>query len=91
MVTLEDAKNYLRIDTDADDSLIETMLNSAIQLCRDISRCEEDIFENEDISRVAVLYTLGYLYEHREDADHHDLQLTLRSLLFGLREGVNMF
>ena len=23
--------------------------------------------------RVAILYTLGYLFEHREDADHHKL------------------
>jgi hypothetical protein len=38
--------------------------------------------------RVAILYALGYLFEHREDADHHDLTLTLRSLLFSLREGV---
>ena len=38
--------------------------------------------------RVAVLYALGYLFEHREEADHHDLTLTLRSLLFGIREGV---
>lgn len=41
-----------------------------------------------EIVRVAVLYALGYLYEHREDADHHALTLTLRSLLFSLREGV---
>lgn len=40
------------------------------------------------VLRVAVLYALGYLFEHREDADHHDLTLTLRSLLFGIREGV---
>ena len=38
--------------------------------------------------RVAVLYALGYLYEHREEADHHALTLTLRSLLFGIRERV---
>ena len=38
--------------------------------------------------RVAILYTLGYLFEHREDADHHKLALTLRSLLFAIREGV---
>ena len=38
--------------------------------------------------KVAILYALGYLFEHREDADHHDLALTLRSLLFGIREGV---
>ena len=37
--------------------------------------------------RVAVYYTLGYLYEHREEADHHGLLLTLRSLLFAIREG----
>ena len=38
--------------------------------------------------RVAILYALGYLFEHREEADHHALTLTLRSLLFSIREGV---
>ena len=41
-----------------------------------------------EMMRVAVLYALGYLYEHREEADHHALTLTLRSLLFGIRGGV---
>ena len=40
------------------------------------------------LMRCAILYALGYLYEHREDADHHDLVMTLRNLLFSLREGV---
>ena len=30
--------------------------------------------------------TVAYLYEHREEADHSALNLTLRSLLFGIRE-----
>lgn len=38
--------------------------------------------------RVAILYALGYLYEHRDEADHHQLMLTLRSILFAVREGV---
>jgi hypothetical protein len=38
--------------------------------------------------RVAILYALGYLFEHREEADHHTLVLTLRSILFAVREGV---
>ena len=38
--------------------------------------------------KTAILYALGYLFEHREDADHHELTLTLRSLLFAIREGV---
>ena len=38
--------------------------------------------------RVAILYVAGYLFEHREEADHHALLLTLRSMLFAIREGV---
>ena len=30
----------------------------------------------------------GYLYEHRDEADHKQLMLTLRSILFAVREGV---
>ena len=37
--------------------------------------------------RVAILYALGYLYEHRDEADHHQLMLTLRSILFAVRRG----
>lgn len=37
--------------------------------------------------RVAILYALGYLYEHRDEADHKQLMLTLRSILFAVREG----
>ena len=55
---------------------------------------ETDLYTAEELEcvrsvmRVAVLYALGYLYEHREEADHHALTLTLRSLLFSIREGV---
>ena len=35
--------------------------------------------------RVAILYALGYLYEHRDEADHKQLMLTLRSILFAAR------
>lgn len=38
--------------------------------------------------RVAILYALGYLYEHREEADHHALMLTLRAIMSAVRERV---
>ena len=41
-----------------------------------------------EIMKVAILYTVGYLFEHREKADYTELTLTLRSLLFAIREGV---
>lgn len=88
MVSLEEARNYLRVDNDEDDGLIQTLLNTATRLCTDVSRCSDEEFESSDLSRTAVLFALGYLYEHREEADHHDLTLTLRSLLFAMREGV---
>ena len=32
---------------------------------------EEELECIRNVMRVAVLYALGYLYEHREEADHH--------------------
>ena len=101
LVSLEDAKGYLRVDTADEDALIGILLSSAGRLCADVARFTDEQWEavnsdTEDASltpvretmKVAILYALGYLFEHREEADHHDLTLTLRSLLFGIREGV---
>ena len=48
---------------------------------------KEELAAVRETMKVAVLYTLGYLFEHREEADHHELTLTLRSILFAVREG----
>ena len=107
LITLEDAKGYLRVDTSDEDALIGSLLLAAGNLCRDVARLTDEQWEDIDSDkccsknysrdrmtdiretlRVAILYTLAYLYEHREEADHHALTLTLRSLLFGIREGV---
>ena len=86
IVTLAEAKEYLRIDTDDENVTIENLLNSAINLCCDVSRLEvEELEAAGDIAKVAVLFTLGYFFEHREDANHAELVLRLRSLLFGIR------
>ena len=107
LVTLDEAKQYLRVDTADEDAVITGILASAKRLCVDVARLTETQWEDIDSDkaktkrytateltavresmRVAVLYALGYLFEHREEADHHDLTLTLRSLLFSVREGV---
>lgn len=49
---------------------------------------ESELEQVREVMRVAVLYALGYLFEHREEADHHALTITLRSVLFAVREGV---
>lgn len=86
VVTLEEAKMYLRINDEDEDALITSIIDSAEQLIADVCRLpKEDIAGDPDV-KIAVLYTIAYLFEHREEADHHELTMTLRSLLFGLRE-----
>lgn len=88
IVTLAEAKEYLRIDGDAEDTTVETLLNSAHNLCMDAARIdnESDFAAAGEISKMAVFYALGYFYEHREEGDYHALTLVLRSLLFGIRQ-----
>ena len=52
------------------------------------ARSPEETPHIRELLRIAILYTVGYLYEHREEADHHDLTLTLRAILSSIREGV---
>ena len=89
MVTLQEAKNYLRVDHSEDDKLIQDLLLTAKMLCMDVGRMnEEQLSENEDTVRTAMLYTVSYLYENRNTADYKKLTLMLRSILFAQREGV---
>ena len=82
-------KKYLRVDFADEDTLITSLISTADSLVRDVSRMESDSEVSEaskPVMMAAELYTVAYLYEHREEADHHDLMLTLRALLFGIRE-----
>lgn len=86
IVTLEEMKQYLRVDFPDDDSLIEYLISGAEKICKDIMRTDDaSALTSEPNAKTAVLYTVAYLYEHREDADHHALMITLRALLFGSR------
>lgn len=89
LVTLEEMKNYLRVDFEDDDALISALITSAQRICMDIIRTEDtDVLYSCENAKASVMYTVAYMYEHREEADHHALTLTLRSLLFGARKEV---
>ena len=88
IVTLEEMKNYLRVDHSDDDALIGNLISSSERLCMDVARTDDiERFEQEENAKTAVMYAAAYQYEHREEADHNQLLLTLRALLFGIREG----
>ena len=88
LLELEEVKNYLRVDSDEEDDLVSGLSQSAETLCMDVARIAdaEEFAARGDTAKTAVLYATAYLYEHREEADHHALTLTLRSLLFGVRK-----
>ncbi len=87
MITLEEAKSYLRVDFDDEDEMIESLIQSSIKHSMDVARVnsEEELSKNPN-GKIAVLYMTAYLYEHREEADYFELNLTLRALLFGMRK-----
>lgn len=86
IVSLEEAKLYLRVDGDYENDLISSLIISAEQIVSDVARAELD--ENKPVYGIAILYTIAYLYENREQANHNNLMLTLRALLFGVREAM---
>lgn len=88
IVTLEEMKNYLRVEHTDDDALIGSLIASSERMCMDVARIEDaERFGQQENAKIAVMYAAAYQYEHREEADHNGLLLTLRALLSGIREG----
>lgn len=86
IVTLAQAKKYLRVDYSDDNALIKSFIAAAEKMCQDVLRTDSmDYFMGNENVRVAVMYAVAYLYEHREKADHNELMLTLRAMLGGIR------
>lgn len=86
LVSLEEMKKYLRVDFDDDDALLENFISTGQNLCADIARLSVNEFCEISSSKIAVMYAVAYLYEHRENANYKELTISLRSLLFGVRK-----
>lgn len=87
-MTLETAKQYLRVDSADEDALIERMLDSSKKICLDILRTDDEEILDKPGVDIALLYALAYMYEHREEADYSVMQITLRHLLGADRKEV---
>lgn len=88
-VTLEKAKNYLRVDSSDDDALIKSLIITAETLVKETSRMsDEELAPYKEVVEIAELFTIAYLYEHREEADYKNLTETVKYLLFPIRKEV---
>ena len=75
IVSLKEVKNYLRIEFDDDNKLLEIVRTDDIAVLN----------ADKKTYKTAVLYAVAYLYENREKADHNEMKLTLRALLANFR------
>lgn len=86
LVTLEEAKEYLKVEYEEEDSLVLTLLTTAEGLVEDILRTSP---QTEDaVVRTAILYAVSVLFENRGTPEAADLVPVLKNLLSGRREAV---
>ena len=87
VITLEEAKLYLKVDGDEDDALILSMINAAEELCQDVLRIPlTDFTPVPETVKQATLYALANLYERRETADIKAVIEVVSRLLFAYRK-----
>jgi len=87
IVTLEEAKLYLKVDGDEDNTLITSCIGTAEELCQDILRFPLSEFaEVPDTVKQAALYAVGNLYEQRENTDMKSMIELMARLLFAYRK-----
>lgn len=86
MLSVDEVKQYLRVDSSDDDAFIKDLIPAAESLVRDVGRISSNKPVTGYVMKVANLYAVAYLYEHREETDHKELMISLRDLLFGVRE-----
>lgn len=86
IITLNEAKLYLKVENEADDTLILSFINAAEELCEDILRFSlTEFVEIPDTVKQAALYAVGNLYEQREALDMKAMLEFMTRLLFAYR------
>lgn len=83
IVSLEKAKNYLRVEHNLDDDQIENMILTGEKLTEDTIRGQ---LTGTAVEETAVLFCVAYLYENKEDAKMDELARNLRYVLYTQRE-----
>ncbi|MCC8068347.1 MAG: head-tail connector protein [Ruminococcus sp.] len=60
MISLNEAKNYLRVDHCEDNRLISELIETSKKLVMDVGRMNEDEFtKNEEPTQQTMLYTIA--------------------------------
>lgn len=88
VVNLDDIKNYLRIDYDEDDRLLQSLTVVAESYIRDaVTNLDEVIKDYRELERVKLLIAVMVqeLYDNRESTEKREYSYTVRALLTQLQ------
>lgn len=87
IVTLEKTKEWLRVESNDEDALIEGFITAAEDIVGGILRFPlSELSEVPETVKQAVYYAVSVIYEHRESLDIAALMTSLRGMLFAYRE-----
>jgi DNA packaging protein, QLRG family len=92
ILTLKEAKKYLRIDYDEDDSLLQSLVTATVDYLRDaIDDFDIKATKEKFVKRAKILacVLLQEWYDNREQRESKDLSYTSRSLMLQLQNGGN--
>ena len=84
-VTLDEAKEYLKVEYNDEDELIQSFILSAQQLCEDVLR---EPLTSDPVVKIAVLYAVGYMFENRITPNFTELTTMLKYILSSRRREV---
>lgn len=88
VVTLEEAKAYLKMDDSDDDALILALIQAATEICEDILRYPLSEFtEIPETVKQAGLFAIGNFFEQRETLNMQEMITFMARLLFAYRKG----
>lgn len=87
IISLEEAKLFLRVDGDEENTLITQFIATAEDICEGILRYPiSELNEIPESIRQAILYATANMYEQRENFDVKSVIETMRRLAFSYRK-----
>lgn len=87
LITLEEAKAYLKVEGIEDDLVITDAISAASELTLNILRCQETDFENIPKSvKLAAMFCIASLYENREGSNLKAVLDIMKGMLFAYRK-----
>ena len=86
VISLEEAKLYLRVDGEEEDTLISNFIIAAEEICEGILRYPlSELTPVPKTINQAVLFTVANMYEQRETFQVSSVLETIKRLLFAYR------